>query len=74
MSSVPKRSVKNNKSKRFFDMLFSFGCFIKQYTEWIDQSDNLLCEILKTQKYKEILIGIFYSLQKYDTFKFRVYI
>lgn len=65
MSSVPKRSVKNNKSKRFSDMLFSFGCFIKQYTEWIDQSDNLLCEILKTQKYKEILKRD-YTLSEYQ--------
>lgn len=65
MSSVPKRSVKNNKSKRFSDMLFSFGCFIKQYTEWIDQSDNLLCEILKTQKYKEILKRS-YTLSEYQ--------
>lgn len=65
MSSVSKRSVKNNKSKRFSDMLFSFGCFIKQYTEWIDQSDNLLCEILKTQKYKEILKRS-YTLSEYQ--------
>lgn len=65
MSSVPKRSVKNNKSKRFSDMLFSFSCFIKQYTEWIDQSDNLLCEILKTQKYKEILKRD-YTLSEYQ--------
>lgn len=46
-------------------MLFSFGCFIKQYTEWIDQSDNLLCEILKTQKYKEILKRS-YTLSEYQ--------
>lgn len=65
MSSVSKRSVKNNKSKRFSDMLFSFGCFIKKYTEWIDQSDNLLCEILKTQKYKEILKRS-YALSEYQ--------
>lgn len=51
MDNVPKK----NQSKSFSDFLFSFGCFIKQYTEWLDQADNLLCEILKTQKYKEIL-------------------
>lgn len=55
MAKKQNKRKSKKKSNTFTDLMFKIGVFFKQYTEWVDALDDLLKEMLKTEKYKEIL-------------------